>query len=289
MSDASSRFAASSFAALIAETITLPTDVAKVRLQVQKSSNSSSTRYTGLLDCLTKTYQNEGSAALFKGLQPALVRQICYTSFAMVLYEPILNSVASASERDGKEKIAFWKRLFAGGASGGISISIFNPTEVVKTKMQTTTTSGRSMFDVVRSVYATDGILGFWAGVRPNVMRTLIVNAAELGVYDEAKTQLAPYFDTPMFTHVSASAVAGLSSALTSTPADVIKTRLMNSAGGAKEYSGMLDAGTSILKQEGVSALYKGFIPIFVRKVIWVTAFFVSYEQLRPICTKAMT
>ena len=31
----------------------------------------------------------------------------------------------------------------------------------------------------------------------------------------------------------------------------------------------------------GPSALYKGFNPIFVRKVVWCSVFFVTYEQLR--------
>ena len=62
------------------------------------------------------------------------------------------------------------------------------------------------MSDVLSSVpfipaittrYAVDGIAGFWAGVGPNVMRCFLVNAAELGTYDQAKheVQKAKLFD----------------------------------------------------------------------------------------------
>jgi len=43
----------------------------------------------------------------------------------------------------------------------------------------------------------------------------------------------------------------------------------------------MLHAGVTIFTEEGPAALYKGFLPICVRKLIWCAVFFVSYEQLR--------
>ena len=38
---------------------------------------------------------------------------------------------------------------------------------------------------------------------------------------------------------------------------DVIKTRLMNAAGGTSQYSGMLDGLAQVARQEGFSGLYK--------------------------------
>ena len=137
------------------------------------------------------------------------------------------------------------------------------------------------MGSVIRRVYSNSGILGVWAGVRPNIARTFLVNAAELGTYDQAKTYFTPLLGDNALTHISASGVAGISSACVSTPADVIKTRLMNTAGGQIQYTGMLNAGITILKAEGPTALYKGFAPICVRKVLWCSVFFVAYEKFR--------
>ena len=101
--------------------------------------------------------------------------------------------------------------------------------------------------------------------------------------YDQAKHWLVErdvFAAWPVAQHVAASGVAGLASALTSTPADVVKTRLMNQAGHAHQYRGMAHAFTDILRTEGAAALYKGFSPILVRKLLWCTTFFVAYEQL---------
>lgn len=120
------RFTASSVAALLAETITLPTDVAKTRLQVQQISVTGkmafpTKHYSGIYDCFKFIYLNEGPRALWKGLVPALVRQVCYSSLSLVLYEPVRNLYAAGFNSVGLRKGAspgFAERLLAGGTAG---------------------------------------------------------------------------------------------------------------------------------------------------------------------------
>lgn len=291
--DAGARFIGSALGAVVAETITLPTDVAKVRLQVQNTSVATGggavgAPYKGLVDCLRRTAAEEGPSACFKGLMPALIRQVCYTSMCLVIYEPIRNFYANrlgggeSSETSGA-KPNFGMRLAAGGTAGAVAISIFNPAEVLKTQLQTNQSAegGVTMSSVSRKIYAKDGILGFWAGLQPNIMRTFLVCAAEYGTYDEAKVHLQLYTGDGVVTHTAASGCAGFVSACVSTPADVVKTRLMNHAGGERAYRGVLHAGSSILREEGFFALYKGFVPICTRKLIWCASFFVCYEKIR--------
>ena len=158
-----------------------------------------------------------------------------------------------------------------------------NPMEILKTQIQTST-HRISMREVTKRVYAVDGIAGFWSGVGPNVMRCFLVNAAELGTYDQAKheVQRLGLFDgIPVLQYAVASGIAGVASALVSTPADVVKTRLMNQAGGAHAYNGVWDAFVGIARDEGFGALYKGFGAIVTRKVVWCTLFFSSFEFMK--------
>ena len=118
------------------------------------------------------------------------------------------------------------------------------------------------MISVIRRVFQNEGILGFWAGLYPNVTRTFLVNAAELGTYDHAKHMLIPYVGDNFFAHIGASGIAGFASASVSTPADVVKTRLMNQAGAqgsGNVYKGMAHCFTTVLREEGVFALYVVF------------------------------
>jgi hypothetical protein len=61
-------------AACLAETITMPIDFAKVRLQV--SGADGHRVYRGAFDVFVKTIRFDGARALWKGLQPALLRQV---------------------------------------------------------------------------------------------------------------------------------------------------------------------------------------------------------------------
>ena len=133
----------------------------------------------------------------------------------------------------------------------------------------------------MKKVWKADGILGFWAGLGPNITRTFLVNAAELGTYDEVKHALIPYVGDNFFAFIGASSAAGFASALVSTPADVVKTRMMDSAGGQRAYKSMLQGVITIATKEGIPALYKGVVPIFIRKVSWCSVFFLVYEELR--------
>lgn len=283
-SSAGVRLLASAIGAGIAEATTLPTDVAKVRLQLQ-SSSLGELRYHGMVDCIMKVARVEGLRALWKGIVPELIRQVSYHSFTFVLYEHIRDMVSLVLGMEAARS-NYLQRLLAAGTSAAIAIVLFNPTEVLKTQMQSS--SGNvTMKEVAKKVWNKDGFKGFWAGLRPNVVRTFLVNGAEIGTYDESKLLLLESVGDGLVAHISASFVAGLASACVSTPADVVKTRFMNAAGSDQAYKGIMHTGYSILRDEGFLALYKGFLLIVCRKLIWCTVFFVIYERLLRTMVKA--
>ena len=95
------------------------------------------------------------------------------------------------------------------GIAGGSSIIIVNPTDVVKTQMQTATGQPQIM-KIARNVWKGEGIAGFWKGVNPNVARCFIGNACEIGFYDTTKQNLLAndIVDDGPLAHFSASAVS---------------------------------------------------------------------------------
>jgi solute carrier family 25 uncoupling protein 27 len=69
-----------------------------------------------------------------------------------------------------------------------------------------------------------------------------------------------------------------------SCPADVVKTRMMNqrlSQGGTITYRSSLDCLVKTARTEGISGLYKGFLPTWARLGPWQFTFWVCYERLR--------
>ena len=276
-----SKFASSSVSILLAETISLPFDVVKTRLQIQNNISITQTNksFNGLFDCMSKTVKNEGYRSLWKGWIPAIMRSVSYGSLAVTLYEPIRDRCYNYFPND----LSCLNRIFAGGLSGAIAITVFNPTEVIKTRLQSNQSNQiQSISSVTRKIYSEGGIKSFWSGIRPNIMRTFLVNAAELGTYDQFKSLLIPHFGNSLTTQVSSSFGAGLISTLVSTPMDVIKTRMMNDP--HNQY-GIFKRISGMFRDEGLTSLYKGGFTILIRKVIWCSTFFVAYERIRPITT----
>ena len=281
------RFSASCVAAATAEVVTLPFDYLKVMLQLNGSLAGNQPKKSILMQVRLQ-FREEGMRSFWKGLTPALIRQCSYTSIAMALYDPLRDMWAPP----GTEASVF-SRLFAGGLGGAIGIALMNPTEVIKTRIQGSK-GNQPMASVARQVWTSSGVKGFWAGVQPNVIRCFFVNAAELGSYDAFKQALLQSgMRDGLLAHVCSSGLAGVCSALVSTPLDVAKTRLQFEAGMSLAerhrllgHSNALNAGllkrmALIALNEGFGSLYSGFVPIVVRKVCWVTAFFVTFEQIK--------
>jgi hypothetical protein len=112
-STAFQRMVGAAAGAAAAESATLPVDIAKVRLQTQTPDKvTGAFKYTGMFQAKFKIATEEGVLALWKGIQPALVRQVCYTSLSLVLYDPIRDAIAGAGVE--KSEIPFWKRVLSG-------------------------------------------------------------------------------------------------------------------------------------------------------------------------------
>jgi len=131
-----------------------------------------------------------------------------------------------------------------------------------------------------------------YRGVGPTAQRASVIAGVELPVYDYSKRQLiaSGIMGDTVATHFAASVFAGLAGAIASNPIDVVKTRMMNqrniSSGDTQIYKSSLDCVKRTIQTEGLIALYKGFIPTFVRLTPWNILFFLSYEQFKKLGEK---
>lgn len=81
-----------------------------------------------------------------------------------------------------------------------------------------------------RDIVKRGGIAGLWKGSIPNVQRAAFVNLGDLTTYDTVKRYILRNTSLPddHVVHIMSSFCAGFVAALLGTPADVIKTRVMN-------------------------------------------------------------
>lgn len=113
----------------------------------------------------------------------------------------------------------------------------------------------------------------------------MVVNMAQLSVYAQAKTVLVKNagMKEGIGMHFCASMMSGFVTTLVSMPVDIAKTRIQNmkpGVDGRMPYSGSLDVLVKVSKQDGVLALWKGFLPYFFRLGPHTVITFMLLEQL---------
>eukprot|EP00040_Diaphanoeca_grandis_P005520 m.33195 g.33195 ORF g.33195 m.33195 type:complete len:299 (-) comp16772_c0_seq1:194-1090(-) len=277
-------------ASCLAEVATMPIDVIKVRLQYSGSGGQK--LYTGIGDCVKKTVGQEGVGALWKGLPPALVRQALYGGLRYGLYAPIRNSLG-VDPNMPKDQIPLSQKFAAGGLAGALSSFICVPSDLMKVRLQVdgmvkgSTKQYKGMFDCLRKIVAQDGVAGMWRGSSPTIGRATVLAAVEMSSYDEVKSRLIKSGlvvpGTVLGVFVS-SVASGFLCAVTTSPFDVVKSRVMGqpvgSDGKGKLYSGMIDCFRKSIQQEGVLSLWKGFLPNWGRLGPRGVICFITMEQL---------
>ena len=250
-----------SISSMCAEIITHPADFVKTQKQYHKTNISTFNIFKNVL-------KRDGIKGFYPSIAPAIARHWVYTTTRVGLYERLRTNDSD-----------FSSKFLAGSLAGGVAQLIASPTDLIKVKLQTQQLSGKVQHtpsQIIKNIYKTQGIRGFYYGWKPNVTRAMTVNIGELVAYDTGKKYLLNYMNDNVYCHGLASLHSGFWSTLLSTPADVIKTRMMSDSNHT-----MTRVARDIIKNEGFLSLWKGFIPIWCRLAPWQFIFWVTYEQLR--------
>jgi len=287
------KYAMSVMAASVAESVTYPLDLTKTRLQLQGevASGEVQVKYRGMFRTALGIVKDEGLLMLWRGMLPALYRHAIYTGIRMTAYEEIRTEL----QRTDKNGFPLWKKVVAGMTAGGVGQLVASPTDLIKTqiqmegkrRLQGKPPRVKGMMDAFQKIIAQGGITALWRGCWPNVQRAALVNLGDLSTYDTIKRKLLlnTNLKDNTVTHCLSSACAGLVGAIMGTPADVVKARIMNqptdSSGKGILYKSSLDCLTKTIKHEGFFALYKGFIPCWLRMAPWSLTFWLSFEKIR--------
>ncbi|KAL0892931.1 hypothetical protein ABMA27_014603 [Loxostege sticticalis] len=276
-----------------AETATYPFDLTKTRLQIQTEVAATKHGYKveniGMIKTAMGIARQEGVLKLWTGLMPMFQRHAIYSGCRLIFYEQFREML-----KDDKGKVSLASASIGGLAAGSLAQLIASPTDLVKVQMQA---EGRRVlqgrqprFNNCRQAYAVlykeAGIWGFWRGAIPNVQRAALVNMGDLAAYDYSKQFLIREFGMAdnALVHAAAAFTAGFVAAVMGTPADVLKTRLMNQPvgpdGRGKLYRGMIDCLQQSVKNEGVMSLYRGFLPLWMRLGPWALINWVAFENI---------
>ncbi|KAF8189859.1 mitochondrial carrier domain-containing protein [Mycena galopus ATCC 62051] len=129
--------------------IEYPADLAKVRLQAQLLTppTDERQRFKGPVDCLKKTWQNEGFRGLYRGLPAPVAGSMIETAALFLSYSYFQNLIRTYWSNSSSPQLSIPQLGFAAAGAGFATSFILTPIELVKCKMQVqlmnTSTSAR--------------------------------------------------------------------------------------------------------------------------------------------------
>lgn len=246
------------------------------------------------MSIISTSVKNDGIAAIYKGVDAAIGRQMVYGTARIGLHRTISDQLVAMN--DGKP-INFITKALSGMASGSIAVCIGTPFDIALVRLQADGMAPpkdrrnyKNVFDALIRTTTEEGVGALYKGLTPNILRGMSMNVGMMACYDQAKETWASFLDDPMTngpalgTRIGASATAGFTAALFSLPFDLIKSRLMaqkpDPATGEMPYKGVLDCALKIGKTDGPRGFFSGFTAYYGRCAPHAMIILLSIESI---------
>lgn len=179
------------------------------------------------------------------------------------------------------------KSFLAGSVSGTCSALLFQPLDLVKTRVQSSINVGShpvGMVTVFANVVQQERLIGLWRGLVPSISRCV----PGIGIYFSTIHYLKGTFEASKkpLESVMIGASARSVAAVTMLPFTVLKTRYES---GEFPYKSMTRAVFKIYGTEGIKGLYSGLTATLLRDVPFSGLYFMFYTQLKQMPSSLAT
>ncbi|KAK6466534.1 solute carrier family 25 member 35-like [Huso huso] len=267
-------FVLSGAAACGACLFTNPLEVVKTRMQLQgelKAPGSYQVHYRSVFHAFYTIGKVDGLAGLQKGLVPGLLYQFCMNGVRLGSFA-VIESAGYIHTEDGR--VIPGKSIAAGATAGVIGAVMGSPVYLVKTHLQSQSTSSiavghqhchQGMVQALLRIQKQHGILGLWRGASAAVPRVTVGSASQLYSFTASKEfirDLQIFPSDSWLVALSAGMVSSVVVVVAMTPFDVVSTRLYNqsvdSRGQGLLYRGFVDCFMKTVRKESLLGLYKG-------------------------------
>jgi solute carrier family 25 uncoupling protein 8/9 len=170
------------------------------------------------------------------------------------------------------------------------------PVDVVKTRLQMDGSGGSvkqysGSMDCATKLVKAEGPSALFKGLPPALVRQSTYGSLRYGLYGPIKNQMGipASGKVPLWKKIVAGGSAGAIASAVANPTDLIKVRLqtdgmVKDAEGKylpKRFNGMVHAFTSIVKEEGVLALWTGVGPTVGRATALAAAELATYDEVK--------
>jgi solute carrier family 25 (adenine nucleotide translocator) protein 4/5/6/31 len=281
-------------AAAVSKTVAAPIERVKLLIQNQDEMIKQGRlreKYRGIGDCFSRVINEEGFFYLWRGNVANVLRYFPTQALNFAFKDYFKRMFGYNKDKDG-----YWTwfagNLASGGMAGACSLAFVYSLDYARTRLANDAKSSgkgggerqfNGLLDVYKKTIATDGIAGLYRGFVISCVGIVVYRGLYFGMFDSLKPVLLTgglekNFGAVFLLGWGITIVAGLASY----PIDTVRRRMMMTSGEKVKYNGSLDCFAKVVKEEGVSSLFKGAGANILRAVAGAGALS-GYDQLQLI------
>ncbi|CAH9121093.1 unnamed protein product [Cuscuta epithymum] len=251
---------AGSVAGMVEHMAMFPIDTVKTRMQALVCCPIKS---VGVRQALQSILKSDGVRGLYRGIGAMGLGAGPAHAVYFSVYELCKESFSRGNPNNPAAHAA------SGVCATVASDAVFTPMDMVKQRLQLSSSQYKGVMDCVRVVLREEGVRAFYASYKTTVLMNAPFTAVHFATYEAAKRgllEVSPEIasDERLVAHATAGAAAGVSAALFTTPLDVVKTQLQcQGVCGCDRFknSSISDVLKTIVKKDGYSGLMRGWMP----------------------------
>lgn len=259
----------------LAEGITIqPLEMLKTRFQINPGA------HLRLIPTIRDIIAEGGLKQLYRGGLPEITGLIPRASAAMATLEFSRRAFRSLHDGDLLTRYAY----LSGSMSGVTEGVVFAPFQVIKVRLMAKEHLGRyhNTIDCLQQVLRREGPGALFIGLAPTLWRNCVWNGLFYGTTYEIEKGL-PEIPNPWVAAARQLVIGtgvGIMATCFNAPFDVVKSRFQSQLPGQEKYRRVFPTLATIAREEGLTALYKGFIPKALRLGIGQSVGLLTFQQL---------
>jgi len=256
-----------------AKTCTAPIERVKLIIQTQDANariiSGEVPRYTGIVNCFTRVYNEQGLASFWRGNLTNIIRYFPTQAFNFA-FKDTIKAWFPKTDRN-KEFLKFFAiNMASGGLAGAGSLLIVYPLDYARTRLASDVGSGKKEFkglaDCLIQTARTPGKgpIALYNGFGVSVVGIIPYRGVYFGLFD-TMTAFNPYRRDQgwkgLLSKFACAQTTAIAAGYASYPFDTVRRRLQmqsNKPQAQWKYSGTMDCFAKITSQEGLPAFFKG-------------------------------
>lgn len=234
---------------------------------------------------LLQTVRDTQKSGFYKGISGGIYRQIVYATVRLGCYEPFRDQICK-----NPADPTLLERAAAGASAGAFASVLTSPIEVCLV-LQTSSAEKMSFSTAFGRVLQQSGVTGYWRGIGPLMARATVVGICQVAMYDQSSSFLRKYNvdNKRNWSHNTifcmASGFTAIFYSIITMPIELARIKMSSQLGSGAQlkYRNVPQTVMTVVREEGVLAVYDSFLPYASRCSIHTISCFFIMEVLAGV------